>query len=187
MAAETMTGSGGAPHEGKGLQARATGKGIKAIFLDRDGVINRNIDKGYVTGWGLFEFLPSSLKAIAYVNKKGLLAILITNQSCINRGLVKRETVDGIHKLMLAEIERAGGKLDAIYMCPHRPDEGCACRKPRAELLERAMRDFKLEPEEVLFVGDHDRDRGAAEAARCRYDQVGEGRSLLEIVREWLG
>ncbi|MBI5001388.1 MAG: HAD-IIIA family hydrolase [Euryarchaeota archaeon] len=164
------------------------GKGnvLKAVFLDRDGVINRNIDKGYVTEWRLFEFLPDSLEALAHIKKKGLLAVLITNQSCINRNLVPKENVDDIHKCMLAEIERAGGKLDAVYMCPHRPDEGCACRKPRAELLERAMRDFKLSPDEVLFVGDHERDRGAAEAAHCRYDQVSERRSLFEITKEWL-
>ncbi|MEW5936208.1 MAG: HAD family hydrolase [Candidatus Thermoplasmatota archaeon] len=162
---------------------RPPSKGLKAIFLDRDGVINRELEHGYVTRWEQFEFLSGVLDALALIKRAGIPAIIITNQSCINRGLVSKEEIERIHELMEAEIERRGGQISAIYLCPHRPDEGCECRKPRPCLLQDAMRDFALKPEEVLFIGDHDRDRGAAEAAGTRFEIVREGRGLLAIVR----
>src|SRR5690349_15225055 len=99
------------------------------VFVDRDGVINANrVD--HVTSWETFKFLPGALDALRLLTRAGIRLAIITNQAIINRGVVPRAVLDDIHRRMLAQIELAGGQIDAVEVCPHRPDELCACRKP---------------------------------------------------------
>ena len=128
---------------------------MKTIFLDRDGVINRNPpNKGYVRKWGEFTFIPNARKAIRELTEDGYRIIVITNQSGIGRGLYSEESVADIHTRMVAEVSKTGGTIDAVYHCPHHPDAGCECRKPNPGMLIRAAREHNIELSNAYLIGD---------------------------------
>jgi D-glycero-D-manno-heptose 1,7-bisphosphate phosphatase len=139
----------------------------RTVFVDRDGVINVNRPE-YVTSWSAFEFLPGSLPALALLADRGLEVVVVTNQSAVNRGLLSRARLAGIHAQMCATIARHGGRVRAILYCPHRPDEGCACRKPRPGLLLQARQQLGVDTSAAVLVGDHPTDLEAARQAGCR-------------------
>jgi D-glycero-D-manno-heptose 1,7-bisphosphate phosphatase len=134
------------------------------VLLDRDGVINDNPDD-WVWDWRDFDWLPGALDALRRLHEAGRRSSIITNQSCIARGLVDEATMDALHERMLREIERAGGKIEAIYMCPHSRRDGCDCRKPAPTHLLQAARDLGVDPAECCYVGDRYTDIVAADAA----------------------
>jgi D-glycero-D-manno-heptose 1,7-bisphosphate phosphatase len=148
------------------LKGRGAG-GSCGILLDRDGVINRE-RPDYVKGWHEFEFLPGVLRALRHVAVLNRPIVVVTNQSVIGRGLASRETVDDIHRRMIAAVEARGGRIDAVLVCPHRPRDGCACRKPRPGLLHRAAQLRGLDLADCYFIGDSLVDLEAAQAAGCR-------------------
>ena len=128
---------------------------MKTIFLDRDGVINHNPpNKGYVRKWAEFTFIPNARKAIRELTESGYRIVVITNQSGIGRGLYSEEDVMDIHSRMIAEISKAGGTIDAVYYCPHHPDAGCECRKPKPGMLMRAAREHNIELSDAYLIGD---------------------------------
>lgn len=137
------------------------------IFLDRDGVINRNRED-YVKSWEEFEFLPNSLKALRLLTTAGYQLIVITNQACINKELISSDILDAIHRQMVIEIENAGGRVRAIYYCPHRGDEGCDCRKPRPGMLIQAASEHAIDLSSAYFIGDSMRDIAAGQQVGCR-------------------
>ena len=132
-----------------------------AIFLDRDGVINAN-RPDYVKSWAEFAFLPGSLSALVELACLGWPLVVISNQSAIGRGLLSAETAAAINTRLLAEVRAAGGRIDGIYICPHRPDEGCACRKPAPGLLLQAAEELGLDLAHSYLVGDAESDILAA-------------------------
>ncbi len=128
---------------------------MRTIFLDRDGVINRNPpNKGYVRKWAEFTFLPNARKAIRELSESGYRIIVVTNQSGIGRGLYSEEDLADIHSKMVSEVSKAGGTIDAVYYCPHRPDAGCECRKPKPGMLVRAAREHNIDLSNVYLIGD---------------------------------
>ena len=128
---------------------------LKTIFLDRDGVINRNPpNKGYVRKWTEFTFIPNARRAIRELTESGYRIIVITNQSGIGRGLYSEEDLRDIHSRMVAEIGKAGGTIDAVYYCPHHPDAGCECRKPKPGMLIRGAREHNVELSSAYLIGD---------------------------------
>lgn len=137
---------------------------MSTIFLDRDGVINEN-RSDYVKSWQEFRFLPGSKAAIARLARAGHRVIVCTNQACIARGIVSVETVEDIHRRMLAEVAQADGKIEKVYYCPHSRDEGCQCRKPRPGLLLRARDELGIDLHDALFIGDSISDVRAGLAA----------------------
>jgi D-glycero-D-manno-heptose 1,7-bisphosphate phosphatase len=137
-----------------------------AVFLDRDGVINHN-RSSYVKTWQEVSFLPGVFPALARLADTPFCVVLVTNQSPIGRGILSSAQVEAIHERMVAEIECHGGRIDGIYYCPHHPDEGCDCRKPRPGLLLRAARDLGLDLGRSYLVGDAVSDVEAALAAGC--------------------
>lgn len=141
----------------------------KVVFIDRDGVVNRLRKGGYVTSWQEFEFLKGAREALARLARTDYLIIVITNQSAVNRGLLTEAGLEVIHNNMLVEIEAAGGRIDGIYHCPHRPDEGCGCRKPETGLFEMAKADHDIDIPGSWFVGDSESDRRAAESLGIRF------------------
>jgi D-glycero-D-manno-heptose 1,7-bisphosphate phosphatase len=153
------------------------------VFLDRDGVVNRNRDD-YVKCWREFEFLPGSLEALRLLASHGARVIVVTNQSAIGRGIVSRETVDAIHRRMVAEVNAHGGRIDAVLCCPHAPEEGCRCRKPQPGLLLDAIRTFGVDPEVSCFVGDSLSDIKAAHAAGIPFVMVLTGKGLPPALRQ---
>jgi D-glycero-D-manno-heptose 1,7-bisphosphate phosphatase len=153
----------------------------KAVFLDRDGVINRD-RPDYVKSWQEFEFLPGALEALRLLASRPEPVIVVSNQSCIGRGLVAEERVEEIHRLMRAAVEREGGRIDAVYYCPHRPEEDCPCRKPRPGLLLRAAADFSLDLRGSVMIGDDLKDLRSAAAAGVRpiLVRTGHGRGVAD-------
>jgi D-glycero-D-manno-heptose 1,7-bisphosphate phosphatase len=148
---------------------------MEAIFLDRDGVINRE-RSDYVKSWQEFEFLPGSLDALELLAQLDLPIVVITNQSVIGRGIVDRRVVDDIHDKMLSRVNSHGGRIDRVFVCPHHPNAGCECRKPRPGLLFQAQAVFHLDLSKCVFVGDSVTDFLAARAVGCRSILVQSGR-----------
>jgi histidinol-phosphate phosphatase family protein len=133
------------------------------IFLDRDGVINRN-RADYVKSWDEFEFLPGARRAIAALTRAGHRIFVFTNQACVGKGLTSAAAVDQIHRRMIQAIGLAGGRIETILWCPHRADEGCACRKPAPGLLLQARDVYGVSLSQAIVVGDSVSDLRAAEA-----------------------
>lgn len=156
-----------------------------AVFLDRDGVICRN-RPDHVKSWDEFAFLPRALNSLARLADLDMPIIVVTNQAVINRGIATAETIEKIHRRMVAEIERAGGRIDRVYYCPHRPDEQCECRKPQPGLLRQAAADLGFELEGSYLVGDAWTDIQAGLAVGCTPFLVLTGRGMRQA-RQALG
>ena len=151
-----------------------------AVILDRDGVLNRRPPVGeYVCDEHAFEWLPGAREAVARFHRAGYVVVVVTNQAGVARGLVSTEALERIHARMRAEAEQAGGRIDAIYCCPHHWESDCACRKPRPGMLLAAQRDFHLDLTRTWFLGDDERDAGAAAAAGCLYAEAWLSRAAL--------
>jgi D-glycero-D-manno-heptose 1,7-bisphosphate phosphatase len=159
----------------------STAKNLRpAIFLDRDGVINEN-RPDHVKSWEEFAFLPGALEALRALAGLGWPVIVISNQAIINRGLATRQTVDEINARMTAAIRDAGGRIDGVFYCPHRTDDGCDCRKPRPGLLFKAAADHGLDLARSFLVGDAESDVLAAQAAGCQAILVLTGRGAEQL------
>lgn len=150
-----------------------------AIFLDRDGVINEN-RADYVKSWREFTFLPGALPALALLAQMNLPIIVVSNQSAVGRGVMRRRDVDAIHHRMIAGILKAGGRIDAIFYCPHRPEEACTCRKPQPGMLLAAAAQLQLDLTRSVFIGDAETDVQAAQQAGCYPLLVRTGRGQRE-------
>ncbi len=149
-----------------------------AIFLDRDGVIIENCSN-YVRSWADVEIFPQALAALAAVRHSDYRIVLVTNQSAVGRGHISRETAEAINDRLLAVIRDAGGRVDAVYMCPHGPDDGCDCRKPLPGLLLRAADELDIDLARSVMIGDALTDIRAGQAAGARQSillRTGRGR-----------
>lgn len=153
---------------------------MKAVFLDRDGVINEN-RRDDVKSWEEFKFLPGAIEAIAQLSRAGFMVFVISNQAIVNRGIVPVEIVDMINRRMMEEIDRQGGRITAVAYCPHRPEELCTCRKPRPGLLLNLMSKFGLDPAETVVIGDALSDIEAALSAGSRAMLVLTGRGQDQL------
>ncbi|BBL74862.1 D-glycero-beta-D-manno-heptose 1,7-bisphosphate 7-phosphatase [Methylomagnum ishizawai] len=131
------------------------------IILDRDGVINEDSD-AYIKSPEEWIPIPGSLEAIALLSRKGFRLVVLTNQSGLARGLFDAAALDRIHAKMLAAIAQAGGRLEAIFHCPHGPEDGCACRKPKPGLFRAFAERYGVDLHQVPAVGDSYRDLEAA-------------------------
>ena len=140
----------------------------KVVFLDRDGVINRD-SPDYIKSWAEFEFLPGSLEAIKQLTLNGFDAIVITNQSVINRKMVASEVLDYIHAMMKTTVKSRGGEIKDIFFCPHTPEDGCDCRKPNPGLIYKAQRIHRIDIANTAMVGDSAKDIECARNAGCRH------------------
>jgi histidinol-phosphate phosphatase family protein len=126
--------------------------GNKAVFIDRDGTINVNIE--YLDDPNNFKMYPGVAKGIKLLKKNGFKIIIITNQSGIARGYFSKETLEKIHKKMENELSKKGAKVDAIYYCPHHPEDNCNCRKPETGLFKKAFKDFNIDSSKSYIIGD---------------------------------
>ena len=140
---------------------------VKAVFLDRDGVIccNRN---DHIKSWDEFQFLRHSREAISRLTDAGLQVVVVTNQSVINRGLAPASVVEDIHQRMKSEVEAYGGRIARIYHCPHRPEENCDCRKPSPAAVLKFAREYDIDLERSYFIGDKALDVETGKRAGCR-------------------
>ena len=187
--------------EGK-VKARNLHNKQKAVFLDRDGVINKYV--GFLRNIDDFELLDGVSKAIRKINESGYLAIVVTNQPVIARGEVSFAELTEIHNKMETLLGEDGAYLDAIYFCPHHPDKGfdgeipelkfdCDCRKPKPGMLIKAAKEFNIDLTKSWMVGDSDSDIMAGKNAGCSTVLIGESdenmcaSNLLEAVDYIIG
>ena len=158
--------------------------GRAALFLDRDGVINR--ERGSHT-WKLedFEILPDVAEAVLAAHAAGLLVIVVTNQSGIGLGLYDHADVERLHTYLHRQLALQGAQLDAVYYCPHHPSQGrCLCRKPAGLLFERAVARFGIDPSRSFMVGDRQRDIDAAATVGIRGILVPADQALLPLLKK---
>jgi D,D-heptose 1,7-bisphosphate phosphatase len=128
----------------------------KAAFLDRDGTIN--VDKGYTYKIEDLEFLPGAVEGLKELQKKGYLLIIITNQSGIGRRYYTEKDYKIFMKELYTRLAKQGVKITADYYCPHIPEDNCGCRKPKIELVEKAIKEYNIDPSKSIFIGDKEID-----------------------------
>jgi D-glycero-D-manno-heptose 1,7-bisphosphate phosphatase len=136
---------------------------MKLVVLDRDGVINYDSDQ-YIKSPSEWRPIPGSIEAIARLNQNGWRVAVATNQSGIARGLFDMATLNAMNDKMMEMVFRQGGRIDALFFCPHAADEGCNCRKPRTGMLEEIAARFHTELKGVPSIGDSLKDLQAAES-----------------------
>lgn len=186
---------------------RVSGKNLKnkqkAIFLDRDGTINKYV--GFLRNINQFELIDGVSEAIKKINASGYLAIVVTNQPVIARGEVSFEELEEIHRKMETLLGEKGAYLDSIYYCPHHPHKGyegerpelkidCKCRKPKPGMLVKAAQDFNIDLSQSWMVGDGENDIKAGQNAGCRtaligiesYGQTATVATLNDFVNQYL-
>jgi D-glycero-D-manno-heptose 1,7-bisphosphate phosphatase len=129
----------------------------KVVFLDRDGVINRD-SPDYIKHPEEFEFLPGSLEALRRLAERGFTCIVITNQSAPARGLMTPEALAAIHRRLSASVAAAGGRILDVFICPHLPSADCSCRKPKPGLLYAARQKYRIDFSSAVMIGDSTRD-----------------------------
>ncbi|MCC7438050.1 MAG: HAD family hydrolase [Armatimonadetes bacterium] len=140
-----------------------------ALFLDRDGIINRRRVDDYVKQWEEFEFLPDIFTLLPEAHAAGFVVVVVTNQRGIARGLMTEQNLADIHRQMQQELQKqTGHQVDAIYHCPHNRADGCDCRKPNPGMLLRAAADHNIALANSWLVGDSESDVQAGLAAGCR-------------------
>jgi D-glycero-D-manno-heptose 1,7-bisphosphate phosphatase len=142
---------------------------MRAIFLDRDGVVIRKAPEGaYVADWREVEFLQGSLEAIAAFCRFGYKVIIVTNQRGLATGKIELSKLKNIHARVKAVIGSCGGNVSGIYYCPHDISEGCSCRKPKAGMLVQAAVEHQLRLHECWMVGDKETDVAAGKSVGCK-------------------
>lgn len=124
-----------------------------ALFIDRDGVIIEN-RSDYVRNWADVSIYPQSIEALRKISTSEYKVIIITNQSAIGRGIISQKTAEEINQRLVYEIESLGGRIDAVFMCPHAPQDNCLCRKPKPGLIEQAGKAHDLDLPRSILVGD---------------------------------
>lgn len=157
----------------------------KAVFLDRDGVINKE-RSDYVKTVSELEILPNLYESIKQLKKAGFIVVVITNQSAINRGLTNHDNINHIHSFIQEYLKRHGTCIDAFYYCPHKPDENCACRKPKPGLLIKAANELHIDLKSSWMIGDSDSDIESAVLVGCKSIKVGTNLELFTAVQSIL-
>ena len=141
----------------------------KAVFLDRDGVINQKPKEGeYITSWDDFHILPGVAEGVALLNRAGYMVFVVTNQRCVAKDLVSIADLEKIHEQMSQALLRAGAKLDGIYYCPHDYELSCNCRKPAPGMLLEAGQVHGIDLRSSWMVGDSEIDMQAGKRAGCK-------------------
>lgn len=150
------------------------------VILDRDGVINVDSD-AFVKSADEWLPLPGSLEAIAELNRHGFKVVVITNQSGVARGLFDLTTLDDMHDKMRSMLSELGGSIEAIYYCPHEPNDQCRCRKPLPGLFEAFAKDKQIDLQAVYAIGDSYRDIQACQTAGGKPILVKTGKGLKTL------
>jgi D-glycero-D-manno-heptose 1,7-bisphosphate phosphatase len=158
---------------------------MRLVILDRDGVINEDRDD-FIKAPDEWVPIPRSLEAIARLHRAGYQVVVMTNQSGISRGLFDLNTLNRVHVRMMDYVRRHGGQIEAIFFCPHGPDDDCTCRKPRAGMYTQLADRLKSSLEGVPSVGDSMRDLEAASAAGSSpiLVRTGKGRASAKILED---
>ena len=162
---------------------------IKALFIDRDGVINKDpggwTKTNYVTDWTDFHFIPGTLDALRILKEKKIRVIAASNQGGVNKGFYTPEELSEVNSLMLKEIRKFGGAIEEVFYCIHRDEDNCSCRKPKPGMLEAAAKKYRIDPKTTYFVGDGQVDVIAGKRAGCKSILVLSGKSSCADIEGW--
>ncbi len=162
---------------------------MKYLFIDRDGVINKDpggwTKAGYVTEWKDFHFVPGTLEALKILKDKSIKVIVASNQGGVNKGFYTKEQLNRVNELMLEEIRKNGGKIEDVFYCIHKDEDNCGCRKPKPGMLEAAAEKYGIDPKETYFIGDDKKDILAGKKIGCKTVLVLSGKSSKEDVKDW--
>jgi D-glycero-D-manno-heptose 1,7-bisphosphate phosphatase len=150
---------------------------MKVIAIDRDGVINHDSDD-YIKSPDEWVPIDGSLEAIARLNHSGYTVVVVSNQSGLARGYFDIQALNAMHQKMDAMLSDIGGRVDAVFFCPHGPDDGCSCRKPKPGMLLEVGQRFNVPLQELVFIGDSISDVDAAGHALCKAILVRTGKGL---------
>lgn len=140
----------------------------KAVYLDRDGIINQKLENDYVKNWDEFNFLPGAIEAIKAITEKGYLVIVVTNQRGIARGLMTEKDLEEIHRRMCEELQKHGAHIDDIFFCPHDIKDNCNCRKPKPGMLIEAQKKWNIDFAQSYIIGDSESDIEAGKRVGCK-------------------
>lgn len=161
----------------------------KIIFIDRDGVINKDpagwTEHSYVTRWEDFYFLPGVKEAIKLLNDAGYDIVIISNQGGISKKFYSQDVLDKITANMLNEIEVVGGRIKKVYYCPHHDKDNCDCRKPKTGMFDRAEKELGIKANGAYFIGDGKMDVEAGRKMGLKTILVLSGKTVLEDVEKW--
>ena len=154
-----------------------------AIFLDRDGVLIEN-RSDYIRDWSQVKVIPEAIHALSFTPAKNYKIVIVTNQSAIGRGLVLPENAEEINRQLVHLIHHHGGQVDGVYMCPHKPDDGCSCRKPKPGLLLQAAKELSVDLQRSWMIGDAWSDVQAGQRAGVRHTiLLRTGRGTEELLQ----
>jgi D-glycero-D-manno-heptose 1,7-bisphosphate phosphatase len=159
------------------------------VFLDRDGVINKDpggwTEHGYVTRPEDFHFLPGTLEALKKFKAAGYGCVIISNQQGVGKGYFTEEDLEKVTKKMLEKIKQAGGDVEGVYYCTHAKEENCYCRKPKPGLFQRAKKELNVDLSGKYYLGDTERDVEAGRTAGLKTILILSGKSSREDVKSW--
>lgn len=157
----------------------------KAVFLDRDGVLNEE-RSDYVKSVEELVILDDIASPIKQLKENDFLVVVISNQSAINRGLTTSEDIEKIHSTLQEYLKEYNVQIDAFYYCPHRPEEHCNCRKPKPGMLEKAANEMKIDLKSSWMIGDRDSDMEAAQMVGCKSIKITDRVRLSDAVQSIL-
>lgn len=158
----------------------------KAVFLDRDGVINLEIGD-YIKRKEDFKVLPHAIKYIQLLHQRGIPVIVITNQGGIAKGMYTESDLHEMHAMMYQTIQEAGGQITDVYYCPHHPDFGlCLCRKPLSLLAQKGVAKWNIDASQSIFIGDKQRDVECAEGAGIKGFLIDENEDWGHLIQPFL-
>jgi D-glycero-D-manno-heptose 1,7-bisphosphate phosphatase len=158
------------------------------VFLDRDGVINED-SSAYIKTRDDFRFIPGSIEAVKQLTQNGFACIVISNQSMIHRKISTLSNLMDMNQWMISQVAANGGHIQDIFFCPHGPDSGCKCRKPKTGLLEKAASVYSIDLSETIMIGDHIKDLQCANNAGCARTilvRTGKGRTTESLIDDKL-
>ena len=162
---------------------------IKALFIDRDGVINKDpggwTKTNYVTDWKDFHFIPGTLEALKVLKKNRIKVIVASNQGGVNKGFYTMEELSEVNSSMLKEIEKSGGDIEEVFYCIHKDEDKCECRKPKPGMLETAAKKYHIDPKKTYFIGDVRTDVMAGKRAGMKSILVLSGKTSCADIEGW--
>ncbi len=162
---------------------------VRAVFFDRDGVVNTRLPEDYIKVWDEFHFNPEIFTVLPQLKSLGYLAIIVSNQRGVARGIMSESDVDLIHDTMQKELEeRCGTSFDCIYVCPHGDEDNCDCRKPKPGMIITAADEWDIDCSESWLIGDSETDIQAGNSAGCRTILLGDAEeSRADYIASTLG
>jgi D-glycero-D-manno-heptose 1,7-bisphosphate phosphatase len=160
---------------------------LKLVFIDRDGVINKDpggwTEFDYVTDPRQLKFLPGALKALALLNRSRVKVVIVSNQAGVSKGYFTKEKLAEVNSAFLAEIGKTGGRIEEVCYCIHRDEDNCSCRKPKPGMLEKALAKYRVRAEDTYIIGDSYVDVMAGNAAGMKTVFVLSGKTTAEEMK----